>query len=55
LVIPNRTYYIQGGIHVDNVTGVTIQLDGTLSYASSQDSWPRYDHIGGGSHTMVSF
>lgn len=43
LLIPNKTYYIMGGIRVDNVKGVTIQLDGTLSYASDKNSWPLHE------------
>lgn len=43
LLIPNKTYHIMGGIHVDNVKDVTIQLDGTLSYATDRKSWPTED------------
>ena len=41
LVIPNRTFHIMGGIHVENLIGVRFRLDGTLSYAADVKHWPR--------------
>jgi len=40
-VIPNKTYYVMGGIRADNVRSVTIQLEGTLAYATDMKQWPR--------------
>jgi len=40
-VIPNKTYYVMGGIRADNMRSVTIQLEGTLAYATDMKQWPR--------------
>lgn len=48
LLIPNKTFYIMGGIRAQNLTSVHIQIDGTLEFASSfwraheyVSAWPR--------------
>ena len=46
LVIPNKTYHIMGGIRSDDVSDVTIRVDGTLAWAVSMDEWPRKASIG---------
>jgi len=40
-VIPNKTFHVMGGIRADNVTSVTIQIDGTITYANDMKHWPR--------------
>ena len=40
LIIPNNTYWINGGIYVQNLKNVTIQLDGTLIFQPSRSDWP---------------
>jgi len=42
-VVPNKTYHLMGGITADGLTGVTFQIDGTLSYYASINEWPRKD------------
>jgi len=46
LVIPNKTYHIMGGIRADDLSDVTIQIDGTLAWAANMDEWPRTASIG---------
>jgi len=42
LVIPNATFSIMGGILVTtHLKGITFQLEGTLSYSTDRDKWPR--------------
>eukprot|EP00211_Chloroparvula_japonica_P002559 CAMPEP_0119120582 /NCGR_PEP_ID=MMETSP1310-20130426/1558_1 /TAXON_ID=464262 /ORGANISM="Genus nov. species nov., Strain RCC2339" /LENGTH=437 /DNA_ID=CAMNT_0007110069 /DNA_START=89 /DNA_END=1402 /DNA_ORIENTATION=+ len=41
LVIPNTTFCVMGGILVDGLVDVTIQLDGTLSFSQRTRKWPR--------------
>jgi len=41
-VVPNVTFSVMGGILVTtHLKGVTFQLDGTLSYSSDREHWPR--------------
>lgn len=47
-VVPNKTYYLMGGIEASHLTDVTISIDGTLEFASTTfnmynyiDDWPR--------------
>jgi hypothetical protein len=60
LVIPNKTFYVMGGIQASNLQSVTIQIDGTLAYASTTlnaekyiKQWPR--SAGGGVHECMQF
>lgn len=32
-IIPNNTFYTMGGIKAENLTGVTIQIDGTIAFS----------------------
>lgn len=48
LVVPNATFYIMGGLMVQGLKNATIQLDGTLAFASTTlnaekyiKQWPR--------------
>ena len=47
-VVPTKTFHLMGGIHARNLHGVTISIDGTLSFASTalnsgryMKAWPR--------------
>ena len=40
LHIPNKTYWMMGGIHASGLESVTIQLDGTLSFSKDIKAWP---------------
>lgn len=31
-VIPNQTFYFNGGVYANNLTGITFQLDGTMTF-----------------------
>ena len=49
LVIPNKTYYLMGGIGAVGLNSVVIQIDGTLAFASTAlhaekyiHEWPRF-------------
>lgn len=44
LLIPNRTYYVVGGIVANNLKHVTFQLDGTLLFSDDRDTWPTDDN-----------
>eukprot|EP00038_Savillea_parva_P006047 m.161370 g.161370 ORF g.161370 m.161370 type:complete len:429 (+) comp12066_c0_seq1:139-1425(+) len=51
-VVPNKTFYTMGGIVANNLTGVTLQIDGTLAFNSDflhtkqyMDDFPK-DHNG---------
>ena len=37
-----KTYHTMGGIKAVNLTGVVIQIDGTIKFAGDIDAWPRY-------------
>ena len=37
----NQIFWFNGGIYVYNLTNVTIQIDGTISYTDDRDKWPR--------------
>jgi polygalacturonase len=41
LIIPNKTFYIMGGIQAQNLNSVTIQIDGTLSFSTDTKEWPK--------------
>jgi len=48
LVVPNKTYYLMGGIQARDLHSVVIQIDGTLEFASTTldaekyvNNWPR--------------
>lgn len=47
--IPNGMYTISGGLELNDVNHVTLQLDGTLAFSSH--GWPRYD----GGHVKNAF
>lgn len=54
LIIPNKTYHLMGGIRADDVTGVTIRIEGTLAFAANMDEWPRTGSMGGdGLHRVM--
>ena len=40
LLIPNKTYYLAGGVRADGLHNVTVQLDGTLSFLPGRAGWP---------------
>ena len=40
-LIPNKTFYLMGGIKVVNITSVVLKLEGTLLYSNDTRSWPR--------------
>jgi hypothetical protein len=40
-LIPNKTFYLMGGIIAAGLQNVTIQIDGTLSYSNDMKQWPR--------------
>eukprot|EP00948_MAST-09A_sp_MAST-9A-sp1_P003104 g3104.t1 len=40
LLIPNKTFYVAGGIQGSNLFNVTIQLDGTLKFLPGRSHWP---------------
>lgn len=53
LLIPNKTYHIMGGIKVEGLNNVTIQLDGTLEFSKRVKDWPcrgpkEANHLPGG-------
>jgi polygalacturonase len=41
LFIPNKTYYLMGGIQGYNITSVVFQLEGTIKYSNNIKEWPR--------------
>lgn len=42
-VIPNKTFNVMGGIQAFNLSDVTFQLDGTLSFSDNIKDWPTRD------------
>jgi len=46
-VVPNKTFYIMGGIMAEKLSSVTIQIDGTLLFSNDILQWPRQenDHV----------
>lgn len=40
-VVPNTTYHLLGGIYARGLKNVTIQIDGTLSFANDRETWPK--------------
>mmetsp|Transcript_23342 Transcript_23342/g.69950 ORF Transcript_23342/g.69950 Transcript_23342/m.69950 type:complete len:435 (-) Transcript_23342:82-1386(-) len=45
-IVPNKTFYVMGGIIATNLKNVTIQLDGTLAFASDDLHFEEYlDHF----------
>jgi len=40
-LIPNKTFYLMGGIKAFNITSVVFQLDGTLLYSNDTRHWPK--------------
>jgi pectate lyase len=41
LLIPNKTFYLMGGIKAKNLKSVTIQIDGTIIFSDEITLWPR--------------
>ena len=41
LLFPNKTFHLQGGITASGLRNVTLQFDGTLSFASDRKRWPK--------------
>ena len=41
MVILNRTYHLMGGISATELKGVTIRLDGTISFSKHIEHWPK--------------
>ena len=41
LVVPNKTFYLMGGVKVVGLNSATFQLDGTLRFSKDIHSWPR--------------
>jgi polygalacturonase len=59
-VVPNKTFAIMGGIKVQDLASVTIQIDGTIEFASTilnaekyLKKWPRNKN--GGVHECLQF
>jgi len=42
-IVPNKTFNLMGGIFIQNISSVTIQIDGTLIFSDNMDQWPRDD------------
>ena len=41
LLVPNRSFYLMGGIQARDKVNVTIRIDGTLSFSNDIKAWPR--------------
>jgi len=41
LKIPNRTFYVMGGIVATKLLNVTVRVDGTLAFSRRRSYWPR--------------
>lgn len=39
-LIPSKTFYFNGGIYGENIYGVTIQIDGYMSFLNVRQNWP---------------
>mmetsp|Transcript_12981 Transcript_12981/g.20812 ORF Transcript_12981/g.20812 Transcript_12981/m.20812 type:complete len:446 (-) Transcript_12981:138-1475(-) len=48
LVVPNKTFWLAGGVRASNVINLTIVLDGTLSFLPGRKGWPTQDCAMGG-------
>ena len=40
LTIPNRTFWLAGGVYASGLVNATIQLDGTLRFLAGRKGWP---------------
>ena len=40
LVVPNKTFWVAGGVRATELHDVTIQLDGTLRFLPGRNGWP---------------
>ena len=40
-MIPNKYFYLMGGIKAWNLESVTFQLDGTLVFSNNIEEWPK--------------
>mmetsp|Transcript_2773 Transcript_2773/g.5697 ORF Transcript_2773/g.5697 Transcript_2773/m.5697 type:complete len:451 (-) Transcript_2773:29-1381(-) len=43
LNIPNKTYWLSGGVYASGLVDTTIELDGTVLFSSGRDGWPTED------------
>lgn len=41
LLVPNTTFQFMGGMVFTNLTNITIQIDGTLSFSDDMKAWPK--------------
>ena len=41
LFVPNKTFFVMGGITATGLKDVTIQIDGTIEFSDDMKSWPR--------------
>jgi len=39
--IANKTFHLVGGIIADSLENIVIQIDGTLSFTSDRETWPK--------------
>ena len=39
--VPNKTYTLVGGIQAENLIDLVFMIDGTLSFTSDRDTWPK--------------
>mmetsp|Transcript_352 Transcript_352/g.945 ORF Transcript_352/g.945 Transcript_352/m.945 type:complete len:446 (-) Transcript_352:214-1551(-) len=53
LLIPNKTFHVMGGVQVNGLRDVVIQLDGTLVFSGDKKAWPR--RAGGGVLSCMHF
>jgi hypothetical protein len=40
-VLPNKTYWVNGGVVVHSLQDVTIRIDGTLKFSDDRKHWPK--------------
>lgn len=40
-LIPNQTFYLMGGVNLNNLRFITFQIDGSLVFSTHLDLWPR--------------
>jgi len=41
LLVPNETFWVQGGVVGYNLSSVVFQIDGTLKWSNNMTAWPR--------------
>lgn len=42
LLVPNETFWFNGGVEGYNISDVTFMIDGTLKWQNNQTAWPRF-------------